>query len=328
MSTYSTNLKIELIADGDQTGTWGQTTNVNLGTALEEAISGRGTITFTTDADKTITIAAVNTSQAARCYILNVVSSVSLTATRALTIPSTSKPYLVENNTTGGQSITVKAATGTGVTLASGERRIVYFDGTNVVSAVDTTTINGAAITNSTVNSSVIGGVTPAAGTFTTLVATAGTLNNVVIGGVTPAAGTFTTLSATAGGLNNVTIGASVATTGKFTSVTASANSNFTSTDSLGIPSGTTAQRGSPTRPSIRYNETLTQFEGYTGSTWGTIGGGATGGGTDRIFTLNGQTVTTNYSIPSGQNAMTAGPITIADGVTVTVPDGATWTIV
>jgi hypothetical protein len=61
-----------------------------------------------------------------------------------------------------------------------------------------------------------------------------------------------------------------------------------------------------------------------------TAGGeaGATGGGSDQVFYLNGQVVNTSYTIPAGTNAMSAGPITIADGATVTVPDGTSWTIV
>jgi len=56
--------------------------------------------------------------------------------------------------------------------------------------------------------------------------------------------------------------------------------------------------------------------------------GGATGAGDDKVFFLNDQVVTSNYSVPSNQNAMTAGPITINNGVTVSVPDGAVWTVV
>jgi hypothetical protein len=61
-----------------------------------------------------------------------------------------------------------------------------------------------------------------------------------------------------------------------------------------------------------------------------TAGGeaGATGGGSDQVFYLNGQVVNTSYTIPAGTNAMSAGPITIADGATVTVPSGTSWTIV
>ena len=61
---------------------------------------------------------------------------------------------------------------------------------------------------------------------------------------------------------------------------------------------------------------------------WATINAGATGGGTDQIFWNNGQTVTTNYSIPSGQNSGTFGPVSVNSGATVTIPSGSTWSIV
>jgi hypothetical protein len=64
-----------------------------------------------------------------------------------------------------------------------------------------------------------------------------------------------------------------------------------------------------------------------TGGTVKSFGGGATGGGNDQTFYLNGQTVTTNYTIPAGQNAGTFGPITVAVGATVTVSSGSTWTV-
>jgi len=99
-------------------------------------------------------------------------------------------------------------------------------------------------------------------------------------------------------------------------------------TDSILIPVGTTAQRPTGATGYLRFNSTTSLFEGYNGTSWGSIGGGATGGGTDQIFYLNGQTVNTNYSIPSGQNAGTFGPISIAGGVVVTVPSGSTWSIV
>lgn len=60
----------------------------------------------------------------------------------------------------------------------------------------------------------------------------------------------------------------------------------------------------------------------------GNATGGATGGGTDKVFYVNDQSVTANYSIPSGKNAVTAGPISIGTGVTVTVPTGSVWAIV
>ncbi len=100
-------------------------------------------------------------------------------------------------------------------------------------------------------------------------------------------------------------------------------------TTALELPDGTTGQRpGTPVNGMIRYNTTLNQFEGYKASAWGAIGGGATGGSSDDIFYENGQTVTTNYTLTTGKNAMTAGPVTINSGVTVTVPSGQSWVIV
>lgn len=101
-----------------------------------------------------------------------------------------------------------------------------------------------------------------------------------------------------------------------------------TSTGLLGLPSGTTAQRpGSPV-VGLRFNSTLGQFEGWNGTQWGAVGGGATGGGADRVFHENDQVVTTNYTITSGKNAVSAGPVTINSGVVVTIPSGSTWSIV
>lgn len=134
-STYSA-LKIELITTGEQSGTWGVTTNTNLGTALEEAIVGRATANFTSDADLTISLTNTNATQTARNYILNVTSGVSLSTTRNLIVPTINKPYIVENNTTGGQSIVVKTAAGTGITVPNGSVAMVYANGTNVVSAL------------------------------------------------------------------------------------------------------------------------------------------------------------------------------------------------
>ena len=93
------------------------------------------------------------------------------------------------------------------------------------------------------------------------------------------------------------------------------------------LPSGTTAQRPTAGAAKLRFNTELAKFEGHNGSAWGSLGG-ATGGGNDAVFYVNGQTVTANYTIPTGQNAMSAGPVTINDGVTVTVSDGSNWSIV
>lgn len=100
------------------------------------------------------------------------------------------------------------------------------------------------------------------------------------------------------------------------------------STGSAYMPAGTTAQRdGAPSAGYLRFNSTLTKFEGYNGTAWSSVGGGATGGGSDDIFIENGQTVTTNYTITTNKNAMSTGPITINSGITVTIPSGSNWVV-
>jgi len=102
------------------------------------------------------------------------------------------------------------------------------------------------------------------------------------------------------------------------------------------IPAGTTLQR--QTAPAVtvgqlRYNTTDNEFEGYGGSpaAWGPLGGVPTGAGGDKIFFLNSQVITADYTLPTAplsKNSVTAGPITINTGVTVTVPTGQSWSIV
>lgn len=145
-STFS-DLKFELIGLGEQDGTWGTTLNLNIGTAIEEAIAGRATATFGSDADLTLALSNSPATQVARHYILDVTSAVSLTTTRSLIVPTINKPYIIENNTTGGQAIEVITAAGTGVTVPNGKKVMVYVDGTDVVEAFNNipagTTVTG-----------------------------------------------------------------------------------------------------------------------------------------------------------------------------------------
>lgn len=95
-------------------------------------------------------------------------------------------------------------------------------------------------------------------------------------------------------------------------------------TGQANLPSGTTAQRtAGPIAGAMRFNSTDTSFEGYNGTEWGSIGGGAA----DGIFYENEQNVTANYTIAASKNAMTTGPITIDDGVSVTIETGARWVV-
>jgi len=101
------------------------------------------------------------------------------------------------------------------------------------------------------------------------------------------------------------------------------------STGSAVVPAGTQAQRdGSPSAGYFRFNSDTSSFEGYNGTLWGSVGGGATGGGADAIFIENDQAVTANYTIPATKNAMSTGPVSVNSGVTVTVSSGARWVVI
>ena len=109
---------------------------------------------------------------------------------------------------------------------------------------------------------------------------------------------------------------------------TAFVNPVFTGTGFMLIPKGTTAERPvSPVNGEIRYNTTTSQFEGYQGGAWGQLGGGATGGGGDEVFQENSLIVTTSYTLGTGKNAMSVGPIQVNSGAVVTVPSGQRWVV-
>jgi hypothetical protein len=100
-------------------------------------------------------------------------------------------------------------------------------------------------------------------------------------------------------------------------------------TGSAVLPVGTTAQRdASPAAGYLRFNDDLDKPEVYNGTAWGSVGGGATGGGSDEVFVQNSQNVTTNYTIPGTKNAMSTGPITVNSGVTVTISSGSRWVVI
>jgi hypothetical protein len=255
-STYSA-LKVELIGSGEQQGTWGDTTNTNLGTALEEAIVGRATANFASDANLTLTLTNSNATQVARHLVLNVTSGVSLTATRDLIVPAIEKPYIIQNNTTGGRSIRVIVA-GAAVTVPNGKTAFVYNDGTDVKYAFDHT----------------------------------GALD---VGG-------------------NLTL----------TTFTATGDGTFSGTGQVKLPAGTTAQRsGSPVNGMLRYNSELDSFEGYADGAWGGISGAQAGG----AILTNKSTASASYTIASGENGLSVGPITVSSGITITVSSGQRWLV-
>lgn len=301
-------------------------------------------------------------------------------AANGATVPNTllanSSVTINGNSVALGGSTTVTASTTNALTLGN------YLSGTSFNGSAAVTTDVNASSTNTA------GAIVArdGSGNFSAGAVTAtrfsGPLTGAV-GDVTPAAGTFTTLSANTsltattadingGTIDGTAIGSSVASTGAFTSVTATLDSTFSSTGALQISSGTTGERPTGAVGKIRWNSTLSQYEGYDGTNWTLLGGAVvsndtattsnlyplfsttTTGNASTLYTSNAQylfkpstgelsvkaprasngivvnsaTISENYTIATGDNGMSAGPVAVNSGITVTVSSGSTWVVV
>ena len=206
---------------------------------------------------------------------------------------------------------------------------------------IDNVTINGSISTDDVlsianklaISRTNFAGTGAIAGTTLTItVATSGALyiGSLLTGTGVTAGTTISAFVTGTGGVGTYTV--SISQTVSSTAITGTVNDatlTVTSTDAILVPVGTTTQRPSTgVEGYIRYNSTLDRFEGYANSAWGQLGAGATGGGSDNIFIENGQNITVNYTITSGKNAMTTGPVTVNNGITVTIPSGSRWAII
>ena len=303
-STHDNDLRLEEMATGEQSGTWGTKTNTNL--ELIADAFGSGTENLGSDANTTITMADA-TADAVRALFLTI-TSVSLSTTREVTLaPNTvNKIWIIKNSTTGSQIITIKQGSGGTVNIANGETKVIVTDGAGAGAAVTEVPLIASA------GGSILGNVT--LGSSAKILADA--LN------ISSETGTEEYITAAVNGAvnlfhNDVSVFSTTAD-----------GVDVTTTGSIKIPVGTTAERpGSPATGDMRFNSTLTSAEIYNGSAFVAVGGGATGGGSDQVFVENGQTVTTNYTITTNNNAMSTGPITVNSGITVTVPTGSRYII-
>ena len=135
-STYS-QLKIELIGTGDQAGTWGATTNTNLGTALEEAITGSANVTFSSS-NVAIALTDTNATQTARNLRLNLIGTI--TNIQTLFVPAIEKQYLIANTLSNSVVISNGSnatPTGTTVTVPAGKSVVLFNDGINIAEAIN-----------------------------------------------------------------------------------------------------------------------------------------------------------------------------------------------
>ena len=138
-STYSTNLALELIGTGDQSGTWGSTTNTNLGTLIEQAVSGVVTQAITDGSSATTTITIPNGATGVARNMFIEMTGVLTFATTSLVVPANKKIYFIYNNTTGGYAVTVKVSGQTGVSVPNGKKVILVMNsaGTDIVDATN-----------------------------------------------------------------------------------------------------------------------------------------------------------------------------------------------
>jgi len=258
-STYS-NLKFEIIGNGEQSGTWGTTTNANIGTAIEQAIVGMATLDsgdFTANV-ATLTLANTTAAQDARALCLNIASG-AVSAAGTINVPAIEKPYLIINGSS--YTVTVKVSGQTGVAVPAGTRTVVYNNGTDVGAQVNwlgSLTL-GAALpiasggTGSTSTTFVnlatnVTGTLPVAngGTGTATpglvqganITITGTWPNQTIAAASPGTGTVTSVAVSGGTTGLTTTGGPITSSGTITltGTLAAANGGTGQTTLTGLP--------------------------------------------------------------------------------------------
>jgi hypothetical protein len=137
MSSTFSDLKFELIATGEQSGSWGDTTNANIGTAIEQALVGMATLETGDFSSNVATLSLSNTNalQDARALCLNITATLSAAGT--INVPAIEKPYIIINASSGGYAVTVKVSGQTGISVPNGKRTVVYNNGTDVGNQID-----------------------------------------------------------------------------------------------------------------------------------------------------------------------------------------------
>ncbi len=285
---YTTNLGLALPTTGDLAGLWGYTVNDSITSLLDSAIAG--TTTLSTDADTTLTDTDGVANQA-RGAVINWTATG--TTTRYINAPKRSKVYVVFNNTGGTQSIVVRGgptSPTTGVTILAGDQAIVAWNGS------DFEKVGGG-----------------------------------------QAGGSTTQVQFNDGGNFNGSSGLTWNGT-TLTATNLSAQSLSLTTTPLAIASGGTNSTATPTNGGVGYGTGTAHA--YTAA--GTAGKVLTANGAaaptwqdppnpakaSGALIVNTTTVSENYTLPTGSNAFSVGPITIADTYTVTVSSGQRWVVI
>jgi hypothetical protein len=352
-STYS-DLKIELIGTGEQSGTWGTTTNTNLSTALGEAITGSADVAFSS-ADVTVTLTDTNNAQTARNLRLNLTGTSG--GARQLILGSgcqIEKLYLINNGL--ADAVTVKNTSGTGIAVPAGKSMFVYNNGTNVVDAttyLSSLTLGsalpvasgGTGVTSSTGSTAVVLSTSPTLVTPVLGVASATSINKVAL--TAPATGSTLTIAdgKTLTASNTLTLAGTDSTTMTFPSSSATvaglgiaqsftATQTFTgSTSVLGAvfqdAAEVTTISATAATGTINYDATTQSVLYYTtdaSANWTVNFRGSSGTSLNTLMST-GQAVTLVFLVTQGATAYYNNALQI-DGSSVTpkYQGGTAWT--
>ena len=273
-TAYTPILQLALPVTGELNGTWGDVVNNNITSMVEQAIAGLATINTWTTQSHTLTTANGTTDEA-RCAILQCSGAPGGAAT--VICPALSKIYIIKNSVTGGYAVTLKTASGTGISVPNGGTALLYCDGTNVVSggglggdvvgpasATDTAIATFDGVTGKLIKNNT--NVTIASNIITAL-GFSGPLNGTV-GATTASTGAFTTVSATGAITSTLATGTApftVASTTNVANLNASSLNGATFAAPGAIGSGT-ASTGAFTTLSASSTVSGTGFTNYLAS--------------------------------------------------------------
>ena len=344
MSSTFSALKFELITTGEQSGSWGTTTNTNIGTAIEQAVVGMATLTsanFTSNV-ATLTLTNTNTAQNARALCLNIDAG-AVSAAGTINVPAIQKPYLIINGSSF--TVTVKVTGLTGVAVPAGKRTVVYNNGTDVGNQIDylatlalgtalPVTSGGTGVTTSTGTGNVVLStsptlVTPLLGTPTSV-----TLTNAT--GLPLTTGITGTLPVANGGTGTVTpsivAGTNVTVSGTWPNQTINSSNTGGTVTSVSGTAPVSVATGTTT-PVISMAAATTSVNGYLTSTdWTTFNNKAPTAspaftGTPTVPTAANGTNTTQAAstafVINQIGAISAGVTTFSAGTTGLTPSAA-----
>lgn len=347
-STYSTSLKLELIGTGDQSGTWGATTNNNFGTLLEQAIVGQSTITMV-NADYTLSDVNGATDQARNAAIIITGTQ---NATFSVICPAVQKLYIITNSLSSSATAYFKPSGGTAISIANGNTIFAYCTGTtmvplNYVDKAGSANITGGAASQIPYQTAANTTSFIANGTSGQVLKSNGAAVPTWVDQSTLAAGTAALATAStniAGGIAsqipyqtgaNTTNFIANGTNGQVLQSNGVSAPSWATQSSLSVGTAINIAGGTATQILYQTGSGVTSFIAAPSSTgtaltwngsafvWQNAGGPLANG----VVYENGQTITANYTMNTGNNGQSAGPITIADGVTVTIPTDSTWVI-